>query len=264
MINSKYEALLNEIKKYDKLAVAFSGGVDSSLLLKAAYDALGKNAVAFTVKSEFMPKAEFEEAKNIAKDIGVEHIIFEFEPLEFSDIAKNPHDRCYHCKTAVFMMLMEETEKRGIEKIAEGSNLDDTSDYRPGFKAVKELGILSPLLTLKFTKKEIRDTAKELNLPNWNKPAAACLASRIPYEDEITKESLEKICKAELILSSFGFINLRVRLHKTIARIEISEDDFEKFLKNRERILYSLKPLDFPYIALDLEGYKKGSLNKVK
>ena len=264
MIKDKYEKLLAEIKSYGKLAVAFSGGVDSTLLLKAAYDALGKNALAVTVKSDFMPKSEIEEAKNIANDIGVEQVMMNIDVLEYTNIAKNPFDRCYHCKAAIFTKIMEEMEKRGFDKIAEGSNLDDINDYRPGFKAVEELGVVSPLLDVEITKEEIRELAKELNLPNWNKPTAACLASRIPYGDEITKEALERVCQAELILSSYGFINARVRLHKTVARIEIMEKDFENFLKNRERILYSLKSLDFPYIALDLEGYKRGSLNKVK
>lgn len=261
MIKKKYEELVNELKQYDKLAVAFSGGIDSTLLLKAAKDALGNNAFAFTIRSEFTPSNEVEEAENIASFIGAEQIIIPFKALSFPNISKNPKDRCYYCKKEMFLAMLEICEGRGISKIAEGSNKDDSDDYRPGFKAVQELEIISPLLN--FTKKEIREIAKILNLPNQNKPATACLASRIPYGDVIIVDALEKIEQAELMLSSFGFIGSRVRLHKTVARIEIPEKDFEKFFTSRKRIIYSLKKLGFPYIALDLEGYKKGSLNKV-
>lgn len=264
MTEQKYEELLKELKKYDKLAIAYSGGVDSTLLIKAAYDALGKNAVAMTLHSPFVHENETAEAAHIANFIGIEQVSLTFNPFEFADIVANPKDRCYYCKNAMFMLLLEEADKRGISKVAEGTNKDDTKDYRPGIKALEELEILSPLLKVNLSKNEIRELAKTLNLPNWNKPAAACLASRIPYSDEITKEALEKIARAEIILSSFGFMNARVRLHKTVARIEILENDFEHFLKNRQRILYSLKSLEFPYIALDLEGYRKGSLNKVR
>lgn len=261
VINEKYNALLEEIKKLNSVAVAFSGGVDSTLLLKIARDALGKNAVAMTIKSEFVPENEIEECKALAKLIGARHIIIPFDALSYDEIKQNLKDRCYHCKHSIFEKLLEKAESREICAIIEGSNVDDLSDYRPGFKAVEELNIISPFLKVKLTKQEVRQMAKMLQIPNWNKPATACLASRIPYGDAITKDALKKIASAENILSSLGFIGARLRVHRNVARIEIDPNDFQKFFSNRERILYGLKPLNFRYITLDLEGYRRGSMN---
>lgn len=260
-VEEKYQKLIENIKKLGSVAVAFSGGVDSTLLLKIAKDALDENAIAMTVKSEFVPESELEDSKSLAKYIGIKHIIIPFEALSFEEIRKNPKDRCYYCKHAIFSKLLEEADKLKITVVVEGSNVDDLSDIRPGFKAIKELNILSPLLEVNLTKTEVRDMSKMLNLPNYNKPAMACLASRIPYGDVITKDALKKIMQAENILSSLGFSAPRVRLHKDIARIEIKKEEFQKFFESRERILYGLKSLNFPYITLDLEGYRRGSLN---
>lgn len=262
MTKNRYDELLTELKKYDSLAVAYSGGVDSTLLVKAAKDALNDKAVAITIKSEFVPLNEFEEATTNAREIGIKHIVIPFHPLDYPDIWQNPKDRCYHCKQAILSVILEKTEELGIATVAEGSNADDLTDIRPGFKAVREFGVVSPFLSVNFTKKEIREISKALGLKTWNKPSAACLASRIPYGDIITKESLEKIEKAEMILSSLGFSGARARLHKNLARIEIMPEDFDAFFAKRERIVYSLKDVGFTYITLDLKGYRRGSMNE--
>ena len=260
----RYNELLNIIKKYDSLAVAFSAGVDSTLLLKAAKDALGENALAITVMSDFVPMKEIESAKVIAKDLNVRHILLSVSPLDFPTIANNPKDRCYHCKIEIFKNIKKCAVENGIKFVAEGSNLDDTEDYRPGMKAIKELEIVSPLLEAKLTKKEIREISESLDLDTWNKPALACLASRVPYGEIITKEKLKKIEAAEEILNSFGFAGARLRLHGNLARIEILPENFSKFFAARIEIIKKLKELGFSYITLDIEGYRRGSLNEVK
>lgn len=262
MKENRYNELLSELKKYDSLAVAYSGGADSTLLIKAAKDALNDKAVAVTIKSEFVPANEFDEAKSIASEIGIKHIVIPFHPLDYPDIRKNPKDRCYHCKQGILSAILEKTEELGIKTVAEGSNADDVTDIRPGFRAVQEYGVASPYLSVNFTKQEIREISKTLGLRTWNKPAAACLASRIAYGDIITKESLEKVEKTEMILSSLGFSCARARLHKNLARIEILPEDFDIFFTKRERIVYSLKDVGFTYIALDLQGYRRGSMNE--
>ena len=258
-----YNELLNIIKKYDSLAVAFSAGVDSTLLLKAAKDALGENALAITVMSDFVPMKEIESAKAIAKDLNVRHILLSVSPLDFPTIANNPTDRCYHCKIEIFKNIKKCAVENGIKFVAEGSNLDDTEDYRPGMKAIKELEIVSPLLEAKLTKKEIREISESLDLDTWNKPALACLASRVPYGEIITKEKLKKIEAAEDILNRLGFKGARLRLHGNLARIEILPEDFSKFFAVRIEIVKKLKELGFSYITLDIEGYRRGSLNEV-
>ena len=258
----RYKELLNIIKKYDSLAVAFSAGVDSTLLLKAAKDALGGNALAITVMSDFVPMKEIESAKSIAKNLNVRHVLISVSPLDFPIIANNPKDRCYHCKLEIFKNIKKCAVQNGVKFVAEGSNLDDMGDYRPGMKAIRELKIVSPLLEAKLTKKEIREISESLDLGTWNKPALACLASRIPYGEIITKEKLEKIEAAEEILSGFGFVGARLRLHGNLARIEILPEDFSKFFAMRIEIINRLKTLEFSYITLDTEGYRRGSLNE--
>lgn len=262
MIEDRYKELLNELKKYETLAIAYSGGVDSTLLIKVAKDALGDKAKAITIKSEFAPLNEIDEAANIASEIGIEQIVIPFNALDFPDIRNNPKDRCYYCKQGILSTILEKAEALGISKVAEGSNADDLTDIRPGFKAVQEFGVVSPLLDVKLLKKEIREILKMLGFRNWNKPAAACLASRIAYGDIITKDALERVAQAEMILSSLGFTGARVRLHKNVARIEILPEEFDIFFTKRKRIVYSLKGIGFTYITLDLEGYRRGSMNE--
>lgn len=262
----KYEHLQNILKKMQKVLVAFSGGTDSTLLLKAAKDVLGDNVLAVTALSETMPEHEKADADVFAKEFGVKHIFINSKELENPDFLKNPKDKCYICKKIRFGELVNMAKSKKIAWTADGENLDDGKDYRPGSRAARELGVRSPLREAGLTKADIRQLSKELNLPTWNKPAYACLASRIPYHQPITPEKLRQVDKAEAFIRMLDLSwQVRVRHEGDTARIEVGNEDIDRFTEYdaRNTIVSYLKSLGFKFIALDLEGYSTGSLNRV-
>lgn len=262
--HEKLKALQQYIKELGSLAVAFSGGVDSMFLLKTAHDVLGERTLAITVKSEAFPARETRETEEFCKREGISQLICECHPLELEAFAKNKKDRCYHCKKELFINITKMAAARGIVFVGEGSNLEDLGDYRPGLKAVRELGILSPLREMGFHKSEIRLLSKEMGLAAWDKPSYACLASRFAYGEQITKEKLSMVEHAENFMREQGFLQVRVRVHGDVARIEAMPEDFSYFLQEekRERIYQTLKEIGFSYVALDLQGYRSGSMNE--
>lgn len=263
-LNEKYKKLVNIIKGYGSAAVAFSGGVDSTLLLKVASDTLGDKVLAITIRSASFPKREFTEALNFIASLKARHRIIETNELELAEFVKNPPDRCYHCKKELFSKLLKAAYEENVAVVMEGSNIDDLSDYRPGRKALEELHIKSPLKEAGLTKEEIRLLSKELKLPTWQKPSYACLSSRFPYREEITEEKLRRIEAAEDLLLSKGFSQVRVRYHGDTARIEVPPEDREKFFNTdfMDFVASELKALGFAYSSLDLQGYRSGSLNE--
>jgi uncharacterized protein len=241
--------------------VAFSGGVDSTFLLKVAHDVLGDKVLAVTANSETYPKRELEEAKAFAKSLGIRHIIIETLELEIAGFADNPPDRCFYCKHELFSKLTEIAKVNGLEVVFDGSNYDDRNDHRPGMRAAKELGVVSPLKEAQMTKDDIRELSKEFGLSTWNKPSFACLSSRFPYGTKITPDKLAVIGEAEDFIRDLGFIELRVRHHGDIARIEIGKADLGRIVIFAEQISDKLKSLGFLYVTLELSGYKTGSMN---
>ncbi|MGO5065706.1 MULTISPECIES: ATP-dependent sacrificial sulfur transferase LarE [unclassified Clostridium] len=260
-VNNKYNNLINYLRGLQSVAVAFSGGVDSTLLLKAAKDALGDKAISITVVSSYIPKWEIKEAKELSDDIGIKSYFIEV-PM-FEEIRFNPEDRCYKCKKSVFNKIKYLAREQGIKYIVDGTNADDTKDYRPGMKALKELEVKSPLLENFINKEEIRILSKELKLDTWDKPAYACLLSRIPYNQEIKKEDLIRIEKAEVYMMKLGFRAVRVRSHGDLARIEVPQNVRVKLFNESilDKISKEFKKLGFKYVTVDIEGYKMGSLN---
>lgn len=264
-MEEKLEKLKEFLKKLEKVAIAFSGGLDSSFLLKVAKDVLSENVVAITLVSPLFPKEEIKEAKNFAKLINVRHILIEdYTILEKDSFTKNTPERCYICKKYNFQKIIEIAKENNIKYVLDGSNADDLNDYRPGRKALKELNILSPLLEFGFTKKEIRELSKKLLLPTYNKPSLACLATRIPYGEKIDLEKLKRIEEGEKVIRKLGFCQVRLRDHGDIARIEIDPENFPLILeeKIKQEIINTLKNLGYKFITIDLEGYKTGSMNK--
>ncbi len=263
-IDDKYAKLKKIIKKTDKAAIAFSGGVDSTLLLKVAFDLLNRNAKAFTIRSDIFPVRESGEAEKTAAKIGADHIFIDLDEQNIEDFAKNTPDRCFLCKTEIFSRIKSEAKKREFDYLFDGSNIDDLSDFRPGKKAAIMLGIRSPLEDAGLTKKDIRILSKKLNLSTWNKPSSACLASRFPYYTEITKKALEQVKKAEDFLFKLGMRIIRVRHHGSIARIEAGTEEMQLIQKDflNNKISEYLKSLGYKYVCLDMEGYRTGSMNK--
>jgi uncharacterized protein len=244
--------------------VAFSGGVDSSFLCHAAAAALGKRAVAVTIVSPMLPKSEIDDAAALAGRLGIEHILVE-EPEIDEEVAENPKNRCYFCKKKEFRRIFQEARERGLAAVFDGSNQDDLTDYRPGLQALAELGVLSPLREAGLTKAEIRELSRRFDLPTWNKPAFACLASRIPYGERIDGAKLSRIEGAEIALRSFGFRQFRVRSHGDMARIEVAPEERSRFFDTAlmDAVSRALKSRGFVYAALELEGYTTGSMNRV-
>ncbi|QNU67918.1 ATP-dependent sacrificial sulfur transferase LarE [Ruminiclostridium herbifermentans] len=263
-IYEKLEKLKSNIKSFQRVAIAFSGGVDSCFLLKVAADVLGNDVVAITAHSSTYPERELNEAIEFAKSYSIKHRIIVSEELEVEGFSDNPVNRCYLCKNELYEKIKEIAKEEGVHYILEGSNVDDLGDFRPGMKAVSEHGVLSPLKDAELTKEEIRLLSKELGLKSWNKQAFACLSSRFPYGEKITHERLRMIDRAEQLLLDLGFKQVRVRFHKDIARIEISQDQFEKIIASeiREKIYEEFKNIGFMYTTLDLKGYRTGSLNE--
>lgn len=261
----KFAGLKRIIREMGNLIIAFSGGVDSTFLLKVASDTLGKNIIAVTATSSTYPERELREAKELAENIGARHIIIKSEELDIPNFRENPPDRCYYCKGELFHKLNEIANANNIKFVADGSNLDDLSDYRPGRKAAEESKIRSPLKEAGLTKEEIRTLSKNIGLKTWNKPSFACLASRFPYGSKITLEKLNMIDRAEGFLFSMGFIQVRVRHHEDMARIEVSKDEIMRLFHNgaSETISKRFKEIGFKYVTVDLEGYRTGSMNLV-
>ena len=264
-LNEKFRQLRAYLEDLDSIAVAFSGGVDSTFLMKVAHDVLGNRAIAITAVFASFPKRELEEAKAFCQTEGIQQILFETNEMSIKEFVENPPNRCYYCKKAIFQRIRSLAEENGISHIAEGSNEDDKGDYRPGFQAVKELGITSPLRDAGLTKEEIRTLSKQLGLPTWKKPSFACLASRIPYGERITKEKLFMVEQAEETLRSMGFGQLRVRLHGNVARIELLPEEMERLMEKemREAVVEKFKAIGFSYVTCDLLGYRMGSMNEI-
>jgi pyridinium-3,5-biscarboxylic acid mononucleotide sulfurtransferase len=263
-LSAKYDQLKGILEKIPSLAVAFSGGVDSSLLLAAAVDALGEHVVALTADSPVHPARETRAAIDIGSRLNVRHVLVRTNEMEQSAFRANTLERCYVCKKIIFKRLMSEAITLGIRHVAHGVNLDDLSDYRPGLRAAAEMRIISPLVDAGLSKADIRLLAKERQLPNWNRPAMACLASRIPYDTALSDVLLARVEAAENLLEDLGFRGGRVRCHGDVARIELATgEDMARALTAacRDRLVQGMRSAGFGYVALDLEGYRQGSLN---
>lgn len=260
---SKWEDLKDRIAGKGKLLVAYSGGVDSSLLAKVANDVLGDSALAVVLDSETLARSELEQAQELANFLGLNYLVAEFSILADEGFTQNPSTRCYICKKKSAALLKSIARKKGIKWIADGVNLSDYKDFRPGIQACNEEGIWHPFVESGITKEDIRSLARSLGLANWNKPSSACLSSRIPYGDRITEGNLGMVEEAEEYLKRSGFDQLRVRAHGQLARIELSKLDAEKALQGRDEIALKLKGIGFKYVTLDLEGFRTGSMNEV-
>lgn len=261
----KYDALKKMIKGFGSVAVAFSGGVDSTFLLYAAKEALGDQVIAVTAQSCSFPKRELDEAKSFCEQQKIRHFICQSEELDIEGFSHNPKNRCYLCKHELFEKIRCIAEQEKIAEIAEGSNLDDNGDYRPGLQAVAELGIQSPLRSIGFTKDDIRTLSKHFGLTTWDKQSFACLSSRFVYGETISREKLGMVDQAEQLLLDLGFHQVRVRIHGTIARIELMPEEFPKLLEEdiRNQITSSFRLFGFTYVTMDLTGYRTGSMNEV-
>ena len=261
-LNEKYDALLDSLRERGSLAVAFSAGVDSAFLLAAALQALGDNVLALTAVTAALPERELREAESLCRSLGARHVLVDVDALAVPAFRDNAPDRCYHCKKHIFTALLETAAAQGFPVLAEGSNLDDDGDYRPGRRAIRELGVKSPLREAGLAKAEIRALSASMGLPTARKPSFACLASRVPYGETITAEKLRRIDDAEQALLDLGFTQLRVRSHGDLARIEVPEADLPRLFGLREQISATLRDLGFAYVTMDLKGFRSGSMNE--
>jgi len=263
-INEKYKRLQENLRELGNVAIAFSSGVDSTFLLKTAHDVLGDRVIAVTASSCSFPKRELNEAKQFCQENGITHVICESEELNIEGFQKNPVNRCYLCKHELFEKIWDIARKYQLEFVAEGSNMDDNGDYRPGLLAVKELNVKSPLREVGLSKNEIRQLSKRIGLSTWNKQSFACLSSRFVYGEVINEEKLSMVDRAEQLLLDMGFHQVRVRIHGMMARIEVGPEELNRIveLRIREQIIEKFKEYGFTYITLDLVGYRIGSMNE--
>ena len=264
-ITEKYTYLQDYLKSLGSIAIAFSGGVESMFLLRVAHDVLGDNVLAVTAASCSFPERELREAKKFCEENGIRHVVCQSEELDIEGFRQNPVNRCYLCKHELFEKIGEIAAENHLAAVAEGSNMDDNGDYRPGLQAVKELGVKSPLRQAGLNKDEIRQLSRMLGLPTWNKQSFACLSSRFVYGETISEEKLSMVDRAEQLLLDLDFHQVRVRIHDKLARIEILPEEFSRILDDsvRNTIYDTLKSLGFTYVTLDLAGYRTGSMNEV-
>lgn len=263
-LDEKYARLQAELQEFGSVLVAFSGGVDSTLLLKVAYDTLGERAVAATADSETYPREELAQAQELAALIGCRHLVVQTHELHDERYAVNNPDRCYYCKQTLFTELEPLAEQIGANAIVYGAMADDIGTHRPGHRAAAEFQVRSPLIEAGLGKAEIRDLARRLGLPNWNKPSYACLSSRIAYGERVTGEKLRVLDDAERFLRGLGLSQFRVRHHETIARLEVMPEDIATIVAQREAIVARLKELGYTYVTLDLQGFRSGSMNEAR
>ena len=257
------QSLKSYLEQFDSAVIALSGGVDSSLVAKIAFDVFGSKAVAVISASESLPESERRLAVQLCSDIGIPFREIKTTELQDATYRANDGNRCFVCKSYLYQELQAFAEQNGYDVVLDGANADDLSDYRPGRQAAREHNVKSPLAELGISKSQVREIAKELELPNWNKPASACLASRIPYGTEVTRETLAQVEQAEEILRDAGFLQFRVRHHDSVARIEIPPDEFSRIVDARESITAQMKQLGYKFVSLDLDGFRSGSMNEL-
>jgi uncharacterized protein len=265
-VEEKFARLKGIFRSMGTAVVAYSGGVDSTLLLRVAKESLGEeHVIAVTALSPLFPERELAGAKRMAQEMGVKHILIESNELEIAGFSKNPSNRCYFCKKELFEKMQDLAQKEAISFVVEGSTLDDEKDHRPGRRAIQELGIRSPLQEARFSKQDVRELSRALGLPTWDKPSFACLASRFPYGEEITPEVLRMVDEAENFLFSLGFKQVRVRHYQRLARIEVFPEEMSRLMNGslREKVVNRLKEIGYRYVTLDLQGFRSGSMNEV-